>query len=97
MDQWRDRRVPLEAVWDEIAARRAVRPRQVHRRCVADFGLPPTTLRRIMRLHRAARWRAVHPVSTLAAVATSIGFGDQAHVARECRALAAADARSAPG
>jgi AraC-like DNA-binding protein len=60
--------------------------RTLHRRCLAAFGYGPKTLARILRLHRALDCaRADVP---LARVATDAGYADQAHLAREVRALA---------
>jgi AraC-like DNA-binding protein len=60
--------------------------RQLHRRCRADFGYGPKTLARVLRMERAvALARAGSP---FAAVAADAGYADQAHLAREMRALA---------
>jgi AraC-like DNA-binding protein len=60
--------------------------RTLHRRCLAAFGYGPKTLARILRLHRALEGaRADIPFARLAA---DTGYADQAHLAREVRALA---------
>jgi len=60
--------------------------RQFHRRCTIAFGYGPKTLQRILRFQRAvALARAGHAFAEAAAVA---GYADQAHLAREVRALA---------
>lgn len=80
---------------EEVAVQMGMGARQVHRRCLNHFGLPPTVLRRIARLHRAAHWRALNPWATLADVAASAGFADQAHLARDCRSFTTTQARVA--
>lgn len=60
--------------------------RQLHRRSLEMFGYGPKTLARILRLNRAvdlARGRV-----ELSDVAMRAGYADQAHMAREVRALA---------
>ena len=58
----------------------------MHRRSLAAFGYGPKTLARILRFQRAlALARAGTP---LAEVAVRSGYADQAHLAREVRALA---------
>ncbi|MFJ5047413.1 DUF6597 domain-containing transcriptional factor [Streptomyces sp. NPDC088719] len=60
--------------------------RQLHRRSLAAFGYGPKTLARILRLQRAlALVRAGLPYAEAASAA---GCADQAHLAREMRALA---------
>lgn len=62
--------------------------RQLHRRCLDAFGYGPKTLARVLRMRRAlALADAGVP---LAEVAASAGYADQAHLAREVRALAGA-------
>lgn len=61
--------------------------RQLHRRSTAAFGYGPKVLRRVPRFDRAMRLaRGVE----LATVAAEAGYADQAHMAREVRALAGA-------
>ncbi|MBT2444980.1 helix-turn-helix domain-containing protein, partial [Streptomyces sp. ISL-36] len=61
-------------------------PRQLHRRSLDAFGYGPKTLARILRLQRAlALVRAGLPY---AEAALRAGCADQAHLARETRALA---------
>lgn len=60
--------------------------RQLHRRSLRAFGYGPKTLTRVLRMQRAlALARAGGP---LAGVAAEVGYADQAHLAREFRALA---------
>nr|WP_245816477.1 helix-turn-helix domain-containing protein [Lentzea albidocapillata] len=60
--------------------------RQLRRRCLDAFGYPPKVLQRVLRFDTALRlaWNGV-PFS---AVAFEAGYADQAHLAREVRALA---------
>ncbi|WP_395576820.1 helix-turn-helix domain-containing protein [Streptomyces sp. BK79] len=59
--------------------------RQLHRRSLAAFGYGPKTLARVLRLQRAlALARAGTP---LAETAARSGYADQAHLARDVRAL----------
>ncbi|WP_461029927.1 helix-turn-helix domain-containing protein, partial [Streptomyces sparsus] len=60
--------------------------RQLHRRAVRAFGYGPKTLARVLRLERALTLaRAGLP---FARVAADAGYADQAHLAREVKALA---------
>ncbi|MFI8391964.1 helix-turn-helix domain-containing protein [Streptomyces sp. NPDC085540] len=66
--------------------------RQLHRRSLDAFGYGPRTLGRILRLRRAlALARAGLPYAEVACVA---GYADQAHLAREVRALAGTTLRA---
>ncbi|WP_258177587.1 helix-turn-helix domain-containing protein [Streptomyces solincola] len=68
------------------AAATGLSARQLHRRSLAAFGYGPKTLARVLRLQRAlALVRAGAP---LAEAAHTAGCADQAHLAREVRALA---------
>jgi AraC-like DNA-binding protein len=60
--------------------------RQLHRRCRVDFGYGPKTLARVLRMQRAVAL-ARHG-TPFAAVAADAGYADQAHLAREVKALA---------
>ncbi len=71
---------------DAIADACGLSPRQLQRRCRTAFGYGPKTLARILRMQRAvALARAGTPFATVSAVA---GYADQAHLARDVRALA---------
>ncbi|MEV4706391.1 helix-turn-helix domain-containing protein [Actinoplanes sp. NPDC049316] len=60
--------------------------RHLHRRCTAAFGYGPKTLAKIMRMQRAvAMARRGRP---FADVSVAAGYADQAHLARDVRALA---------
>ncbi len=70
----------------EVAAAVGLGERQLHRRSLAVFGYGPKTLARVLRMNRAlALARAGTPPAAAAALA---GYADQAHLAREMRALA---------
>jgi AraC-like DNA-binding protein len=70
----------------EVAASLGLTERQVHRRCLAAFGYGPKVLQRVLRFDAALRM--VREGGSLAAVAYSVGYSDQAHFSREVRALA---------
>lgn len=72
---------------DEFAALCDMSSRQLHRRCLDVFGYGPSTLTRILRLQRFLTLGRASPPG-LAALAARAGYADQAHLARECRALA---------
>lgn len=63
-----------------------VSPRQLLRRCNNVLGMPPSTLRRILRLHRAARHNLDGSCGWAAAAAAE-GYADESHLARDARAL----------
>ncbi|MEE1928461.1 helix-turn-helix domain-containing protein [Streptomyces sp. TRM 70351] len=70
----------------EVARAAGLSERQLHRRSLRAFGYGPKTLARVLRLQRAlALARGGLP---LAAVAAGAGYADQAHLARDVRALA---------
>jgi AraC-like DNA-binding protein len=73
---------PVAAVADATG----LSPRQLHRRCLPAFGYGPKTLARILRLERAVAMARVG--TPFAAVAALTGYADQAHLARDVRALA---------
>ncbi|MGB3055197.1 MAG: helix-turn-helix domain-containing protein, partial [Acidimicrobiales bacterium] len=61
---------------------------QLHRRSLIAFGYGPKVLARILRLQRALA--LARDGSSFAAAAVDSGYTDQAHLAREVRALAGA-------
>jgi AraC-like DNA-binding protein len=78
---------------EDVAAEVGLSMRQLRRRCHAVVGYGPKTLQRILRFRRfVSRIDAGLPsgqaVHDLAALAVQAGFADQAHLTRECRALA---------
>ncbi|MET0418755.1 MAG: helix-turn-helix domain-containing protein [Actinoplanes sp.] len=69
-----------------VAEQSGLSPRQLQRRSNAAFGYGPKTLQRVFRLQRAVSMaRAGRPFATVSADA---GYADQAHLAREVRAMA---------
>ena len=71
---------------DELADWLGFSERQLRRRFLAAVGYGPKTLQRVMRLRRFLAGAGGR--EGLAAAAISAGYADQAHLARECRALA---------
>jgi AraC-like DNA-binding protein len=70
----------------DIARELHLSERQLRRHCLDAFGYGPKTLERVLRLGQALRRaRAGMPFATVAA---TTGYADQAHLAREVRALA---------
>ncbi|MGW2865364.1 helix-turn-helix domain-containing protein [Streptomyces sp. NPDC001205] len=78
----------LAAGWSvtATAAEAGLGARQLHRRCLDAFGYGPKTLARILRLQRALD--LVRRGVPFAEAALTAGCADQAHLAREMRALA---------
>ncbi len=64
--------------------------RTLERRVTMATGLPPATLRRVMRFRRAFRVLDGAPRGTWAEVATRSGYADQAHLIRDFRQFAGA-------
>ncbi|MCM3924019.1 helix-turn-helix transcriptional regulator [Frankia sp. AiPs1] len=69
----------------DVARAAALSQRQLLRRCRQLFGYGPKTLARILRLQEALR--SARTGQRLAVVAADAGYADQAHLAREVRAL----------
>ena len=70
---------------EEVADALGLGTRTLHRRCLAGFGYGPKVLARVLRLQAALRAaRAGRPAALVAAEA---GYADQAHLARDVRAL----------
>ena len=69
-----------------IAGSVGMSERQLHRRCLAAFGYGPKMLARVLRMHRALR--AARGGMPFADVAARSGYADQAHMARDVKALA---------
>lgn len=78
----------IEAGWSvaATAADAGLGVRRLHRRCLDAFGYGPKTLARILRLQRALD--LVRRGVPYAEAALAAGCADQAHLAREMRALA---------
>ena len=68
--------------------------RQLRRRCHAVVGYGPKTLQRVLRFRRFVSRIERGPAppartgTDLAALAAQAGYADQAHLTRECQALA---------
>ena len=78
---------------EDVAAEVGLSMRQLRRRCHAVVGYGPKTLQRVLRFRRfVSRIDAGLPAGQdrhdLAAVAVQAGYADQAHLTRECQALA---------
>ena len=79
--------------------------RQLTRRFAAEVGLPPGAFQAVARFQRFRRYLVRRPPgATLADAAAACGYADQAHLAHDCRRLAAATpsrlaeaARAGPG
>ncbi|GAA2641378.1 helix-turn-helix domain-containing protein [Paractinoplanes durhamensis] len=71
---------------DEIASRCGLSNRQLLRRSNTAFGYGPKTLARILRMQRAVG--LARGGVSFASVSASAGYADQAHLAREVRAMA---------
>lgn len=69
-----------------FADRAGLSARHLQRRSRAAFGYAPKTLHRVLRLQRAVA--LARDGQTFALVAADAGYADQAHLAREVRALA---------
>lgn len=72
----------------EVARNVGLSERQLRRRSLAAFGYGPKVLARILRLQRALA--LARAGSSFAAAAAHTGYTDQAHLAREVRAIAGA-------
>jgi AraC-like DNA-binding protein len=85
-----------QARTEDVAAEIGLSLRQLRRRCHAAVGYGPKTLQRVLRFRRfvsridaAAQMSRGRPeTQNLAALAAQAGYADQAHLTRECRALA---------
>lgn len=71
----------------DLARSSGLSPRQLHRRCLASFGLPSAKLMRMGRLHRAAASLTYPSASGLSDLAVNADYFDQAHLHREVRQL----------
>jgi AraC-like DNA-binding protein len=73
---------------DEIARECAMSPRQFRRVVRQVSGLSPKTLQRVGRMHQALDIARRQLGASLGMIATHAGYADQAHFARDVRALA---------
>lgn len=74
----------------DLRVRSGLSSRQFERRFVQSVGLPPKLYGRTARLARALKEKALRPELGWSAVAALTGYADQAHLVRECSALAGA-------
>jgi AraC-like DNA-binding protein len=84
------RAAPPSPVVAGLAATLGSSERQLHRRCLDAFGYGPKMLDRVLRFQRflaLARTATPRGEAGLARLAADAGYADQAHLARECRAL----------
>jgi AraC-like DNA-binding protein len=65
--------------------RLGVAERQLRRRCVAAFGYPPATLRRIVRFQSFVDAVVADRTAALADLACRIGYSDQSHLSHDVR------------
>jgi AraC-like DNA-binding protein len=77
---------PVADLADELG----VSERQLNRRFADAVGYGPKMLQRVFRLQTFVRLRSVQPRRGLADLAAAAGYADQAHLCRDCQALAAA-------
>lgn len=70
-----------------MAQRAGLSQRQLLRRCLPAFGYGPKTLARILRMQRALSLARSAQRPRFADVAAATGYADQAHLARDIRAL----------
>lgn len=77
----------------DLAARSELSLRQFERRFTAAVGLSPKLYGRTARLSRALVFKRRRPELGWAEVALAAGYADQAHLVRECTALAGAPPR----
>jgi AraC-like DNA-binding protein len=68
-----------------VARQLDISPRQLQRNIVANVGLTPKTLQRVMRMQRFLDY--VSRRDELAAASADAGYSDQSHLTREIRAL----------
>jgi AraC-like DNA-binding protein len=78
---------------EDVAAEVGLSLRQLRRRCHAAVGYGPKTLQRVLRFRRFVSRIDAEPeggpqARDLASLAAHAGYADQAHLTRECRALA---------
>lgn len=77
----------------EMSRATGMSPRRLQRWFAAHVGLPPRRYLRLLRFHKA--FEQVPGETSLAAHAAEQGFADQAHMAREFRAMAGVPAKRA--
>ena len=78
----------LRCAVDGLAARLGVTDRTLHRRVVSGVGYGPKVLQRVARFRRFLAFARRADDAGLARLASLSGYADQAHLSRECNALA---------
>ena len=73
---------------DDLVRHGGLSPRQLRRRFTRAVGYAPAFFARIARLQRFAAHAARHPGRGLAELAAAAGYVDQAHLAKDTRAIA---------
>lgn len=73
---------------ESVAEACAMSERQFRRTVRRVSGLPPKTLQRVARLHRALDLARQYPGLDLSRIAVAAGYADQPHFARDARELA---------
>lgn len=72
----------------QLAAELSMTPRHLHRRLVRTFGYGAATLGRFLRFQRLLAVReSADAITSIARLAVAAGYADQAHLARDCRAI----------
>lgn len=77
------RRIGRQALADEVG----LTPRHLHRRLLRTFGYGTSVLGRLLRFQRFLSVRETTGAGSLAELAAAAGYADQAHLARDCRAI----------
>jgi AraC-like DNA-binding protein len=88
---------PAHVPQHELAYRVGVTPRQLHRRMLRCFGYGTSTLARLLRFQRFLAYTEPELAGgrrTLAQLASIAGYADQAHLARDCRAITGTTVRA---
>lgn len=72
-----------------LAVQLGMTTRQLHRRSLVSFGYGVSTLARLLRFQRFVSVADATPPGrrSLAVIAVAAGYSDQAHLARDCRAI----------
>ena len=79
---------PVPVTQAVIAAELGLSPRQLHRRSVVLFGYGTSILARLLRFQRLLSVTTMAADMPLAQRACRAGYSDQAHMTRDCRAIA---------
>ncbi len=80
--------LPVPVAQAVIAAELGLSPRQLHRRSLVLFGYGTSILARVLRFQRLLSVTSMASDMPLAQRACRAGYSDQAHLTRDCRAIA---------